>query len=563
MQDDAPPELGDPTPRVAPDEANAEARPAPAEPSPLRWPGWSSLWSRRRELWPRRGEVWSKRRAHWSNRKELWAARPRVSLLHRGLFGILVVFVTFGLLHARMLQKYKPADEPRHTAYALLLMDGQWPKVSDPLPYDALQTGRLNSGNVVAAANHPPLFYWYVGPVLDKASKAHDMDNGIRRARYMVLALGAVSLVYFFRIVRLFFPKHPAIALGATAIVAMLPAFINTVSIVYNDALGILTTAGAFHGAMRLLVRGKTPWRIFVTGLWMALAVFTRLSGAFVVAPAMLVAFVALLLHTEGNAWRKLLHACGVSLAYVVGMIAVSGWFYWRNYKIYEGDITASGQLLKLFGRRPHGTTIDLLLNGGTWEGMLNGFWGRLAGGVSLKNAVEKLVHWVCFLTLVAAPIAALRLGRKWREAVRDRRWIGVGGAVLAAVFILLPMYMYHAKGGNLNGRYAFAIAWFPSMILAIGLAAFRSPTFALASLGAFFAIGLYETDFYARALTKRGGAEASIPFALEANGVRDPWSAWVWAVILLVCGFALLAHAVAKLHRRLDEGDETAATLV
>lgn len=547
MQDEAPP-------------AAAPAEDAPAQRKPLAWPGWRSLWSQRKELWPRRGEVWSKRADHWRNRDELWAARPRVSLLHRGLLGILVVFLAFGLLNVRMLPKYKPADEPRHTAYALLLMDGQWPKVSDPLPYDALQTGRLNSGNIVAAANHPPLFYWYVGPVLEKASKAKDMDNGIRRARYMVLALGALSLVYFFRIVRLFFPKHPAIALASTAMVALLPTFINTVSIVYNDALGILTAAGAFHGAMRLLVLGKTRWRLFTTGLWMALAVFTRLSGMFVVAPAMLVAFLAILVHTDGKWWRRLVHAAGICFAYVVAIVAMSGWFYWRNYKLYNGDITASAELLKLFGRKPHGTTIDLLLNGGVWEGMLNGFFGRLAGGVSLRDAMERLCHWACFIPLVAVPLAAFHLRSRLRETLRDRRWIGVLGGVLGLVFILLPMFMYHSKGGNLNGRYAFAIIWFPAMVLAIGLTCFRSPTFAIASVASFLLICLYTQDFYARALTKRGSVEASIPWALAANNVKEAWPAFIWAMALVLGGFAILAHAIAKLHRRLDEGDDAAA---
>ncbi|MFO0611381.1 MAG: hypothetical protein U0414_02250 [Polyangiaceae bacterium] len=570
MQHDVPPDAGspEPLPSAPPPSASPESASPPSATEPTStpaavpqpsWPGWANVWARRGELWRRRGEAWSARGDHWKNRRALWTARPRVSLLHRGVLGVLLVFLAFGLLNVRMLAKYRPADEPRHAAYALLLMDGKWPKVSDPLPYDALQTGRLNSGNVVAAANHPPLFYWYVGPVLESASKAQQMDLGIRRARYMVLALGAVSLVYMFRIIRLFFPRHPAIALAGMAMVATLPAYINTVSIVYNDALGILTTAGAFHGAMRLLVMGKTRWRLVVTGVWMALAVFTRISGLFVVMPALLVAGIAVLVHTEGKWWRRLLHAALVCTAYVVGMVALSGWFYWRNYKLY-GDVTASGELLRLFGRRPHGTTMDLLLSDASWESMLNGFFGRLAGGVSLKNGVERLCHWACFIPLAALPIAALRMGSQARQVIRDRRWFGVLGGVLALVFILVPMFMYHAKGGNLNGRYAFAIIWFPAMILAAGLASFRSSTFAVASVTSFFAIGLWVVDLYARALTKRGGAEASVPFALEANGVRDPWAAWLWAVLLLVAGFALVVHAIAKLHRRMDEGDADAA---
>jgi hypothetical protein len=384
------------------------------------------------------------------------------------------------------------------------------------------------------------------------------MDRGIRQARYMTLALGALALIYGFRIVRLFFPKHPAIAISAMAMVATLPALINTCSIVYNDALGLLTTFASFHGALRLLTLGKTPWRLFVCGAWFALAVFTRISGLFIVAPAMLMVAIAMLIHTPGPVWRKLVSATVVCTAMMAGMAALSGWFYYRNYKLY-GDVTASGELLRLFGRKPHGTTKDLMLSSSSWDAMFNALWGRLAGGVSLKWATEKLAHWACLIPLLMLPKAIVHLRDRWRSVVFDRRWFAILACVIALVFVIVPMFMYHAKGGNLNARYAFSIIWFPAMLIAIGGTSMKSPVWAQASTASFFVIAVFIEDIYARALTKRTGAEAMIPAALKANGVSDSWGTWLWLFIALVVGIGFVMHAVGKLHRRIDHGDAPA----
>lgn len=511
-----------------------------------RWERAKAAWQDRSVLWSRRSEVWTKRRALWRN-------RPRMSIETSGVLGVLILFLALGVLNICMIPRYKPADEPRHTAYALLLAEGEWPRVTDKLPYAKLQTGRLNSGNTVAAANHPPLYYWYVGPTLKAASDAKNMDRGIFRARLMTLALGALALIYAYRIVRLFLPKHPSVAIATMAMVASVPSLINTCSIVYNDALGLLTTFASFHGALRILMLGPSRWRIVVAGLWMALAVFTRISGLFVVAPALLLTFIAMLIHTRGSIWRKLWSASAVSAAMVAGIAAMSGWFYWRNYKIY-GDVTASDELLKIFHRKPHGTTRALITSMSSWKAMFRSLWGRLAGGVNLKGTIEHLITALCAVPLFAMPKVLFHVRRQWRDILVDKRWAAVGAALLAAVFVFVPMFMYHAKGGNLNARYAFAILWFPAMLLALGGTSLRSPALAQWTVGAFATSTLLIEELYGRALTNRNGAEFAIVFALKANGSKKFYETWIWILGFFVLGLVLAIRAVGALHRRIDD---------
>lgn len=484
-----------------------------------------------------------------------------MSLETSGVLGVLILFLALGVLNVSMIPRYKPADEPRHTAYALLLAEGQWPRVTEKLPYAKLQTGRLNSGNTVAAANHPPLYYWYVGPTLKAASDAKKMDRGIFRARLMTLALGALALVYAHRIVRLFFPKHPSVAIATMAMVAMVPSLINTCSIVYNDALGLLTTFAAFHGALRILMLGPSRWRIGVAGLWMALAVFTRISGLFVVAPALLLTFIAMLIHVKGSFWRKLLSATLVSGGMVLGIAAMSGWFYWRNYKIY-GDVTASDELLKIFHRKPHGTTRQLITSLSSWKAMFRSLWGRLAGGVNLKGTLEHLITALCAVPLLAVPKTMFHVRSRWRAILTDKRWVAVGTALLAAVFVFVPMFMYHAKGGNLNARYAFAILWFPAMLLALGGASLRTPALAQWTVAGFAVSTLMIEELYARALTGRAGAEFAVVFALKANGSKKFYESWIWILGFFVLGLVMAVRAVGALHRRIDEDEPALATV-
>ena len=82
--------------------------------------------------------------------------------MSRSLRGILLVFLALGLYQVLALKPFRPLDEPRHAGYALYLADGKLPKVSDPLPHQRLGIRHLGSRNIVAAANHPPLYYLMV-----------------------------------------------------------------------------------------------------------------------------------------------------------------------------------------------------------------------------------------------------------------------------------------------------------------------------------------------------------------------------------------------------------------
>ncbi len=475
----------------------------------------------------------------------------------RGLAGVLLVAGSLGLLHVLMIPKFRAADEPRHVAYALALAEGTWPEVTDPLPLERLGVEKImDRGVYIAAANHPPLYYWTVGLPLKLAADRGELVRGLRIARLLTLAIALAALVYVFRIAKLLVPGRPAVALGATLLTGIVPTYLNTSGIVYNDALGVLTTVAALEGGLSVLVLGPTRGRLVATGVWSALALFTRITGALVVGPAILAASLGVYAHADGPAARRLLRAAAAGAALGLAVLVVSGWFYLRNYRLY-GDVTASSALLKLFHRKPKGTTLELLATPRLWASMPDLFWMRLAGHVHLKSALTPLVSIASGAAVLLASKAAFHWAKLGPLAARlhaPRTW-ALGISVLAFGCVVVPMFAFHARGGSFNMRYGLAVLWLPALLLAVGLAAFRSALPGQVLTVVLVGASAYAHELYGQALLGRAkAATTGIEGALAAAGVSQPSLWFVVTALGVGAGTALYLAATASLHRRFDE---------
>jgi hypothetical protein len=476
----------------------------------------------------------------------------------RGLVGVLVVYAAIGTTMILMLPKYAPADEPRHVAYSLLLAQGTLPKMSDPLPYAALQTGKLNSGNAVAAANHPPLFYLLTAPTLSHASKLGKMDLGVRQTRFFMLALGAACIVYVFRILRRLVPDKPGLAVITSAMFATLPVFVNTCSIVYNDSLGILTTLGSFHAALVVWQSGPSRARLVVTGVWVSLAMFTRISGLFMVAPSLLLTALGVLTHGEGSLGRRFVRATLVGLGLVTAMALVSGWFYLRNIRLY-GDISGASEALKIFRRKPHGEPDALLLSAKSWMRLHHALWGRLAGGINLTGTIDKLIAAISLLPLLGVPKLVFDARHRIVGFFKSRSAVSYALSILAFACVVLPMFHFHSKGGNLNARYLLPILWLPLLLLAAGLSSTRFAALPQWGTASFVLVSFVTLELYGRALSKRAGAEIAVVFALKGNGIASHYAVYIAMLLAVGLGLALIVGAIGELHggRIVSEADE------
>lgn len=465
-----------------------------------------------------------------------------------GLIGALLCYFAMGTVHVQMMPRYLGMDEVRHVAYALALMDGEWPKMTDTMDLKRLHTPKRRDSNLMAAANHPPLYYWLIGPPLKVGYDAGQHDLAVRIARYLTLLMGGGALVYMWRIASAFFPRQPAIPVVTTMLIAILPAYINTCALAYNDALHVLTTTAFFDAAVRMYLHGPTRGRIAAVGVWMSLAMLTRFPAVLVFGPALSLCFLGVVRHTEGPLPRRI--GLGTALAGGLTLLvaATSGWFYYRNYQLY-GDITGAGTALAGFHRKTRGSLPSVLLDFKAWGGLIGNYWIRFAGLVFLGGVPEYVLHSLNVVSLVCALEVGFRaMSQRGTALLRDERFVAGLHAVAAAAIILLAMFYFYSKGGLLNQRYFFAMIWLPALVGSAGYALTKFRELPMAMIGLWSLLALYVLERYAERIVK-SDAGFGVARALAAQGVPFATGFAILAAVVFGGGLALVLTAVSRLH--------------
>jgi hypothetical protein len=307
---------------------------------------------------------------------------------------------------------------------------------------------------------------------------------------------------------------------------------------------------GSFHAALAAWQDGPTRRRLIVAGVWMCVALLSRITTSFVVGPALLLVVLAVAHRSEGALPKRLGRAALVGLAITAAMALVSGWFYLRNQQLY-GDLTGAKEALRLFGRKSHGDAEDLLLSGTSWGRLHEHLWVRLAGHVYLRGTAELMVDAIAALPLILVPKLLVDARRDLVPFLKSRSLVSYAVAVLAFVCVVVPMFVFHSRGGNLNARYLIPVLWLPFIVLAASVSSMRSAVIPQWSAAAFIFVSYVMLELYARALVKLKSAEVALPHALKAGGVGSPELVHLGIFLAVALGAGLVIGAVGELHRR------------
>jgi hypothetical protein len=365
------------------------------------------------------------------------------------------------------------------------------------------------------------------------------MATGLHIARLITLGLAAGGLVYVFRIVRLLLPAYPAVALTATALTAVMPAFVNVSALVHNDALAFLAAGGLLHAAFRILVDGLSRGPLIAAAIWASVACLTRFASLLVLAPALLAVFVAPLLHEQGGAARRLWRgalACGAILGAVV---LTSGWFYLRNYWLY-GDLTGGKELFEILHRRARKPAIYYVFSFEQWLTLHDHLWARLAAGKVMKGATVYVGRCFSLIALVGFAKAIFDARRHLRRSLwRDPRAVALAISLLSFLCVTLPIFEFYSRGGGITARYFFPVLWVPMTILAVGLHAVKTP--ALPAAGVLMASLLSVATLY-------------LYFLLLVKTLWAEGFGYFMAFAGAALGLVLLLDPVRALHRRIGD---------
>lgn len=401
-----------------------------------------------------------------------------------GVVGAMLAFFGFSLHYALTTQPFFPPDEHAHLSYGYALADGQLPEIetADDPPASAtwmqerIANAKDDRYRTVWVANHPPLYYLFLAPMLE-VSERLDMTNvgGVMSARLLNIgfATAAIGFVYLLA-VEVTGGIH-RIGVAAAALVALLAQPQYTFSHGYNDGLGFLTVTLVLWAAARILRRGPSPGGNTLLAFSVAAAAATRASGLVIGTGAVVV--VALTEHgmlSDTNR-QRLRQTAGRAWGLLAPTVVLVGWYYLRNLLLY-GDIGASSYLLRRFGRGPHRESLlSALFNLDDWREVFD----RMVGHVFFLEPVRiswtniGLWRWGLLLAVVGLVLA-------WRAGTTgDRRDDGEPGMLTRPTLVLLGvaialncvLFVQHVVGGGSPWpRYLYATLGATAILVVIGL---------------------------------------------------------------------------------------------
>ena len=302
------------------------------------------------------------------------------------------------------LWKQQASQPPLYYALAALLTS--WTDMSDltatlrPNPHGAIGVVTPD-GNINMVAHDPARESW---PWRGTALAAHI-------ARLFSVALGTVTVYLTYRLGREAFPDRHDIALAGAAFTAFTPMFTFISGSVNNDNLVIpLCTLALLimirqhresHSQERRLMLG---W--LGLGVVIGLAALTKLSGMLLLLPAALTgAWVA---------WqrRSLRHLFAAGLAIGLPVLALTGWWFWRNWQLYS-DPTGLNMFNPYFTRP---IPADLAQIWSERTSFLYGYWGNFGG---LNLPIPSWAYTILNILLLLA--AAGLIFSFWKFVARNR----------------------------------------------------------------------------------------------------------------------------------------------
>jgi 4-amino-4-deoxy-L-arabinose transferase-like glycosyltransferase len=357
------------------------------------------------------------------------------------LFSLLVAALALGAVYAWVVPPGLPYDEPSHWSTVLYYADhGQMPVLGDP--------------GVAYEAQMGPVAYVVDALVVHVGRAAGFSASGtfhlVRLVGALELCVGVVLLATL--IARLLGHSSPSVA--AVAIFALNPMLLTMSSSVQNDTLVLVLGLLALELALGRLSEQPTFRSALFVGVVAGLAVLTKLT-----------AWPAVLAIAAWLVWRHRRDALRPLTAFVVAVLAVSGWWFVRNIVLY-GDPTAAA------GVRRAGFSFDAY---------------HVHGAAGIAHILEELVTYLWLPTeyvrnFISAPVA-LKAGLLLMTAavlitgllgIRHSRkvpsWLIVGTALVSIGSWLVTHLAYQAVAPRV--AYMFLPLW----IGLVGLALARIP---------------------------------------------------------------------------------------
>ena len=497
------------------------------------------------------------------------AKRPPVAIVV-GLVAIVVAFVGIGALHALQQPPFLPTDETAHVGYAQEIASGRLPEIRGfpevPIEARQWQAERSTANDIryrgVWVANHPPLHYVAVAPLVWTSRATGALDGGLILMRFANVAFAAVGVVFTFLLALEITRRNHRLALLAAALAALVPQGHAVFSQGLNDGLGFAAGTAVVWAGARCVRRIDALARRDLALLAATAAVAFGARAATMLLALAVVGVVALCRFTrpDPSANAQLRNAARLAAIALGPAVVLFGWFYARNMVLY-GDIGASQYLLEMFRRERRGSMLDMIVRWSMWSDVFEGL-------MSPTTRRRTMPPGSVVLTMIAALGVAIVFvtGRITRRRTRDDagahaasdgrigeastlRW-QLALALVTVALIALTIAQHASGGGNAHARYFMPAIGAAAVLVVIGMERIwsRWAPLALVIVAGWWALINLPVDVNPRTLLRNRDDGQLPPYPLRVLPLSDGWR--TAAGVLIAVGVVIVAAALVATAR-------------
>jgi hypothetical protein len=492
--------------------------------------------------------------------------RPSTTVLV-GLVAVVVAFIGIGALHALQQPPFWPTDETAHVGYAQEIASGRLPQIREfpevPVEARQWQAERSMANDVryrgVWVANHPPLHYVAVAPLIVASRALGAEDGGLMMMRFANVTFAAVGLVFTFLLASEVTRRNHRLALLAAALAALVPQGHAVFSQALNDGLGFAAGTAVVWAGARCLRRIEVLARSDLALLAATAAVAFGARAATMLLAIAVVGVVALrrFVLPASAVTDQSRRAANVLLVGLGPAVVVFGWFYVRNIVLY-GDVGASQFLLDMFRRQRRGSVLDMLVNWSMWSNVYEG----LMSPTIRRRIVPPGSLVVTMLAGVGVVIAFARgrIGRvesnlgsdseTERERASTLRW-QLALCLCTIGLIALTIAQHASGGGNAHARYAMPAIGVAAVLVVIGLERVwsRWAPLAMVAIAGWWALLNLPVDVDPRTLVRNRDDGQLPPLPLRVLPLGESWR--TGSGVLIVIGAVAAVGAVVAVTMR------------
>lgn len=395
-----------------------------------------------------------------------------------GLTAIVVAFIGFGSLQALQQPPYMAPDETAHMGYAQEIASFRLPEIRTfpevPVAARQWQAERSTANDIehrgVWVANHPPLFYVAVAPLIWYARHTEAADGGLMLLRFANVAFAAVGVVFTFLLASEMTRRNHRLALLAAALVALVPQGHAVFSQGLNDGLGFAAATAVVWAGVRCLRPADSLTRRDLTLLAVTCAVAFGARAATMLVAVAVVGIVAIhrFLRPAPSIEQRVRRSMVVTLIGLGPALLAWGWFYVRNIVLY-GDIGASRYLLEMFDRQPRGSVFHMFNR--------RFLWIRVYEGIMSPDTRERIAPPGSFLLTLASTVGVCiafvtgRISRSTERAPSAARVRWSIAMCLSIIAVIATTIAQHASGGgNAHARYAMPAIGVAAVLVVTGV---------------------------------------------------------------------------------------------